>query len=176
MRSKKKKTANAVYCEKYRQKIQLKRLQSRSFDNKYRKNVTARQGLYRAKRKQQQQLPISSSTDTVTRNQLRKIEGVQRRRQNTAKFKLEIDQLTNENKKLEKENKKLKAQLASLTISSEQAITSSTTAVTSSKFLFQHLSPNAKSRATARLMVDKQDLPRGSIESIRNNFGVNVCY
>src|SRR5690349_372658 len=103
MRSKrKKKNDNAVYCHKYRQKIQLKRLQSRNFDKKCRKSEATRKASYRAKKKQQQQqLPISSSsTNTTTRANLRKIEGLQRRRQNTTIFKLEIDKLQNSNKQL----------------------------------------------------------------------------
>ncbi|CAF4812289.1 unnamed protein product, partial [Rotaria sp. Silwood2] len=34
--------------------------------------------------------------------------------------------------------------------------------------------PNAKRRATARMAIRKQDLPRGSIESIRNKFDINL--
>ncbi|CAF2784202.1 unnamed protein product [Rotaria sp. Silwood2] len=90
MRAKKKKeNNNAAYCQRYRQKIQLKCLQSKNFDKEYRKYVAARQALYRAKKKQQQeQQPIQlTSTITVSRNDLRKDEGIQRRRQNTKKFK-----------------------------------------------------------------------------------------
>ncbi|CAF2418191.1 unnamed protein product [Rotaria sp. Silwood2] len=87
-RQNKNKNKNTTYCQRYRQKIQLKRLQSKSFDKKYRKIVPLRQALRRAKKKQQQQQKSmqSASTITISRNDLRKREGIQRRHQNTAKF------------------------------------------------------------------------------------------
>ena len=49
-----KKDKNAKYCQKYRQKVKLRRLQLRNFDKKYRKKEAIRKTSYRAKRKQQQ--------------------------------------------------------------------------------------------------------------------------
>jgi predicted RNase H-like nuclease (RuvC/YqgF family) len=170
---KKKKNNNAVYCYRYRQKIRLKRLRYKNFDKKCRKSGAARQALYRAKKKQQLSTP-STSTITTTRANLRKIEGLQRRRENTGKLKLEITELQNSNEQLENENKRLKAQLASLTLSSRQTITDSRTTVSPSRIFFQNLSPNSKQRATARMMVQKPNLPRGAVESIRNKFGIHV--
>ncbi|CAF4621317.1 unnamed protein product, partial [Rotaria sp. Silwood2] len=173
MRGKKKKdNNNATYCQRYRQKIQLKRLQSKPFDKNYRKYTAARQALYRAKKKQQQeQQPIqSTSTITVSRSDLRKGEGIQRRRQNTKKFKLEINKLQNSNKQLQMENKKLKEQLiclisssssssssttttTALSSSSKQSNADSTTITSPSTLLFQNLSPNAKRHAKARMVA-----------------------
>ena len=51
-----KKDKNAEYCQKYRQKVKLRRLQLRNFDKKYRKKEAIRNASYRAKRKQQQNL------------------------------------------------------------------------------------------------------------------------
>ncbi|CAF1551653.1 unnamed protein product, partial [Rotaria sordida] len=153
-----------------------------------------RQALYRAKKKQQQQQQSIQSTSTVTisRNDLRKREGLQRRRQNIAKFKLQIRQLQDANEKLQIENNQLKEKLISLTSSSSPMTTVTTTTPSSSlqpsneditpirsptspsTQFFQHISPNAKRRATARMMVDKSDLPRGSINSVRKKFGINL--
>ena len=102
----KKKSNNATYCQKYRQKLQLKRLQSKSFDKKFRKKVAMRQELWRLKKKQQQEQSIqSSSTVTMSRNDLRKCEGLQHRRQNIAKFKTQIRDLQDANGKLQIEKK-----------------------------------------------------------------------
>ncbi|CAF4638352.1 unnamed protein product, partial [Rotaria sp. Silwood2] len=188
---KKKDNNNATYCQRYRQKIQLKRLQSKPFDKNYRKYTAARQALYQAKKKQQQeQQPIqSTSTITVSRSDLRKGEGIQRRRQNTKKFKLEINKLQNSNKQLQMENKKLKEQLICLTSSSSSSTTTttlsssskqsnadSTTTISPSTLFFQNLSPNAKRHAKARMVAQNSDLPRGSNSSIRNKFGINLSH
>ncbi|CAF4296319.1 unnamed protein product, partial [Rotaria magnacalcarata] len=58
--------------------------------------------------------------------------------------------------------------------SSNQSNSNNTTTTSPSTLFFQHLSPNAKRRATARMMAHKIDLPRGTTRSIRNNFGINV--
>ncbi|CAF5048538.1 unnamed protein product, partial [Rotaria sp. Silwood1] len=151
-----------------------------SCDNKLRKKEASRKAVYRAKRKQQETVP-SASTTTISRNDLRKIESLQCRRQNTAKLKLEKDQLQNLNKQLQKENRKLKEQLVSLRLSlsssssPQETITNSAAAISPSKLFFQNVSPNPKRRATACMAIRKQDLPRGSLESIRNKFGINVC-
>lgn len=182
---KRKENNNATYCQRYRQKIQLKRLQSKQFDKKYRMYVAERQALHRSKKKQQQPMQ-SASTITLSRSDLRKREGIERRRQNTTKFKLEINKLQNSNKRLEIENKKLKEQLISLTSSSSSSTTTtlssssqqsnadSTVVKSPSTLFFQNLSPNAKRRATERIIIQKPDLPRGSIRSVRNKFGINV--
>ncbi|CAF1491194.1 unnamed protein product [Rotaria sp. Silwood1] len=193
MRGKKKKeNNNATYCQRYRQKIQLKRLQSKRFDKNYRKYTAARQALYRTKKKQQQEQQAiqPTSTITVSKSDLRKGEGIQRRRQNTKKFKLEINKLQNSNKQLQMENKKLKEQLICLTSSSSSSSSStttttlsssskqsnadSTTTISPSTLFFQNLSPNAKRHAKARMVAQNSDLPRGSNSSIRNKFGINV--
>ena len=180
MKSKKrKKKDNAVYCQIYREKVRLKRLQSRNFDRKYRKNEAARKAMYRAtkrEREQQQQSMAATSTVTTPKNDLRKIEGLQRRRQNTAKLKSKIINLENSTKQLQTENTRLKRKIVSLTSSAQQATTDDTTtpSPSPSKILLQNLSPNAKRRATARMMVQKPDMPRGSVKSIREKFGINV--
>lgn len=184
-----------MYCQKYRQKLQLKRLQSKNFDKKFRTKVAMRQKLYREKKKQQQQRQSIQSTSTVTmsKNDLRKREGLQHRRQNIAKSKVRIRQLQDDNEKLQIENNQLKEKLISLTSPSSSTTTVATTTqstpqpsnedttpitspITPTTLLFQHISPNAKRRATARMMVDKSDLPRGTIRSVRKKFGINVSY
>ncbi|CAF4441840.1 unnamed protein product, partial [Rotaria magnacalcarata] len=190
---KKKKSNNATYCERYRQKVQLKRLQCKRFDIVYRENVARRQALCRERKKQRQQPIKSTSVVTISRADLRKREGIQRRRQNTTQLKLEIDKLKDSNKQLQRENAKLKEQLNSFTSSSSQQSNSDSTTTTApsssssnqsnsnnttttspSTLFLQHLSPNAKRRATARMMAHKIDLPRGTTRSIRNNFGINL--
>ena len=113
---KKKKSNNATYCERYRQKVQLKRLQCKRFDIVYRENV--------ARKKQRQQPIKSTSVVTISRADLRKREGIQRRRQNTTQLKLEIDKLKDSNKQLQIENAKLKEQLNSFTSSSPSYLSS----------------------------------------------------
>ena len=83
-----KKDKNAEYCQKYRQKVKLRRLRSRNFDKKYRKKEAMRKAAYRAKRKQQQSLSIQASSDIpISRNDFRKRKGLQRRRQNIKRLK-----------------------------------------------------------------------------------------
>ncbi|CAF3378161.1 unnamed protein product [Rotaria sp. Silwood2] len=154
MPRRKQKSDNVIYCRKYRQKIQLKRLQSRNFDKKLRKKEASRKAVYRAKRKQQETVP-SASTTTISRNDLRKIEGLQRRRQNTAKLKLEKDQLQNSNKQLQKGNRKLKEQLASLRLS-----------LSSSSSPQETTTNSAATISPSKLFLSKQ--------SIRNKFGINL--
>ncbi|CAF1500514.1 unnamed protein product [Rotaria sp. Silwood1] len=75
------------------------------------------------------------------------------------------------------ENKKLKAQIINLSSSSptsQQTSLHSTSIVSPSKFFFQNVSLNAKRRATARMMVQKENLPSDGIVNIRNKFGINL--
>ncbi|CAF3809581.1 unnamed protein product [Rotaria magnacalcarata] len=181
MKLKKKKKTNAACCQKYRQKIKLKRLQSKHFDKKIRKKESTRKAMYRTKikqRQQQEQSILSTSTITISRNNLRKIEGRQRRRQNASKLKSDEEKLQDSNKKLENENRRLKAQLASLLISSSstppEATTGTRTTTSSSNFLFNNLSPGAKKRAAARMRREKQNLARGTMERVHNEFGINL--
>ncbi|CAF5173499.1 unnamed protein product, partial [Rotaria magnacalcarata] len=137
--------------------------------------------MYRTKikqRQQQEQSILSTSTITISRNNLRKIEGRQRRRQNASKLKSDEEKLQDSNKKLENENRRLKAQLASLLISSSstppEATTGTRTTTSSSNFLFNNLSPGAKKRAAARMRREKQNLARGTMERVHNEFGINL--
>ena len=74
----------------------------------------------------------------------------------------------------------MKAQLASLSMSSSstplETTTDTRTTTSSSKFLFNSLSPGAKKRVAARMRAEKQNLARGTMENVRNEFGINVCY
>jgi len=184
---------NAERCQKYRQKVQLKRLKNKRFDKKFRKKESTRKAKYREKVRQQQHeedIIPSASTAVASRSSLRKIEGQQRRRQNTAKLKSEKEKLQdsnknleNINKTLENENKKLKEPLASLTLLSSpqtiadgQTVTSTSSSSGSSNILLDNISPASKKRAAARIRMDKEDLPRGAVKQIRKEFGINVCY
>ncbi|CAF1307950.1 unnamed protein product, partial [Didymodactylos carnosus] len=72
---------------------------------------------WRAQAQQQQSIPSVCNTDTTTstqtRTELRKKEGPQRRRANTAKLKAENEHLMNVIRQLEDENKKLKTKISS---------------------------------------------------------------
>ena len=105
MKLKKRERSNAAYCQKYRQKIKLKRSQSKRFDKKIRKKESTRKAMYRTKIKQRQSRgpsTVSTSITTISRNDLRKIEGRQCRRQYTSKLKSDKEKLQDSNKKLEK--------------------------------------------------------------------------
>ncbi|CAF1622120.1 unnamed protein product [Didymodactylos carnosus] len=101
-----------VYDRNYKSKVKLKRLQSKRFDKRYRKKASERKAAWRARQKQSSQIP-STITITPNRSDLRKAEGIERRRRNTAKMKSENEKLLNKNRQLEKENKKLKGEIAS---------------------------------------------------------------
>ncbi|CAF1234143.1 unnamed protein product [Didymodactylos carnosus] len=95
----------------------------------------------------------------------------------TAKLKADNEHLMNVIRQLEDDNKKLKTKISSSLPSSEikKCGTSNSPApLPPSRILFNNLSPLAKQRATTRMMTQKEDLPRGSITSIRDRFGINL--
>ncbi|CAF5010042.1 unnamed protein product, partial [Rotaria sp. Silwood1] len=157
--------------QKYKMKINLKRLTSKSFDKKYRKKKAIYQAIYRRNKKQERldEQTTMSSTSSVTTDR-RKNEGQRRRRANINKLKNENTKLRERMLELEKEMKQLKSSSQSTNEDSlHETPTSSPT-----KLLISSLSPPAKKRATLRMMNRKEGLQRGTISSIRRKFGINL--
>ncbi|CAF1280652.1 unnamed protein product, partial [Didymodactylos carnosus] len=109
-----------------------------------------------------------------------------RRRQNTLKLKEENKQLRKTVPTLEQQSQRLR----SLSISSSSSTKSSPSPnskenkrkrkennnepISPSKLLLESLSPDARKRATLRMMDQKNQLSKGSITQVRNKFGINL--
>ena len=148
--------------EKYRQRIQTKRILSKQFDNDYRRKKALSQAKWR-RRKREEQHMSTSTTVPINECDLRKKEGQRRRRANISKLK-------NENVELRNTVRTLTNKIAKLRSSRSPASPQQS----SSKIFFDNVSPNAKQRTVLRIKDKKEDLPRGTSEQLRQKFGINI--
>lgn len=161
------------YDLKYRQKIQFKRVMSKTFDHEFKEKQNARQRKCRQRKKEAQQEATVALALPATKLDSRKAEGIKRRRVNTRKLKNDNEKLLNEVQQLQKENLKIKRLLSQK--DSEELSTVDTTPITSpAKLFIDNVSPRAKKRATKRLLDKKENLSRGSISKLRRKVGVNL--
>ncbi|CAF1506887.1 unnamed protein product [Adineta ricciae] len=121
-----------------------------------------------SKLKQQQQNTatptLSSGTGlTTTKSDLRKKEGLQRRRSNTSKLKKENADLRASIRHLTIENNKLK-------LSRQQT----PPRPSPTEILLDNISPSSKKRGILRIKDQKEYLPRGSARDFRKKLGVNL--
>lgn len=146
----------------------MKRLLSKSFDKKYRKQKAATQATYRRKTKQKRL--DEEKARSPTKQDLRKKEGNRRRRAN-------VNRLNNENIKLRERILGLEQEVKQLKLSSSvtnEASSPETPATSPTKVLMSNFSPAAKNRATLRLTNNKEYLQRGTISAVRRKFGINL--
>ncbi|CAF1477301.1 unnamed protein product [Adineta steineri] len=148
----------------YRQRIKVKRIISKQFDQGYKTKKASSQAKWRQKKKEEQQSTTSTPrTSTSNSNDLRKKEGQRRRRANLLKLTNENNQLRETVRTLTKEIKKLRAS-RSLTPPHDSP----------TKVVFDNISPSAKQRAASRIIDKKESLSRGSSYEIRRKFGINL--
>ena len=163
------KMKQAQYDKRRHKKIKRKRSLDKIFDKEYKQKQALRQRKRRDKLKQQQQqhtvTPTLSpgSSSITTKSDLRKKEGLQRRRSNTLKLKQENADLRASIRQLTIENNKLK-------VSRQQ--TPSRPSPT--KILLDNISPSSKKRGILRIKDQKEHLLRGSAEDFRKKLGVNL--
>lgn len=162
------KKKQAQYDKRRYKKIKMKRSLDKTFDKEYKQKQTLKQRERRNKLKQQQSNTLTAtlppvSTSTTTKNDLRKQEGLQRRRANTLKLKKENANLRESIRQLTIENNELK--------DSRQQTPPRQSPI---KILLDNISPSSKKRAILRVKDRKEDLPRGSGEDFRQKFGINL--
>ncbi len=157
------KVASNFRTKKYRQRIQIKRVQSKQFDKEYKRKKAASQATWRQKKKEQEQFKVSTPKLVSTNvNDLRKNEGQRCRRANSSKLKNENTELRKIIQNLTKEISKLRTSRSSTPPPPQSP----------SKIFFDNVSPNAKKRAVLRLK--DEDLPQGTPRQIRDKFGINI--
>ncbi|CAF1379185.1 unnamed protein product [Rotaria sp. Silwood1] len=183
------------YDRKYYQKSQYKRFKSELFNSEYIRKQNARQQKCRRLKAEAQQTSINTTESTTAtaevpsdaaksitataqspstvRTNLRRTEGIRRRRAYTRKMKNENEKLSNEINVLRKQNLKLKKAL-SQQHSEDIEKDDETPTVSPTKLFLKNVSPRAKKRATKRLIDKKQQLPRGSVSKFRLKLGINL--
>ncbi|CAF1231154.1 unnamed protein product [Rotaria sp. Silwood1] len=183
------------YDRKYYQKSQYKRFKSELFNSEYIRKQNARQQKCRRLKAEAQQTSINTTESTTAtaevpsdaaksitataqspstvRTNLRRTEGIRRRRAYTRKMKNENEKLSNEINILRKQNLKLKKAL-SQQHSEDIEKDYETPTVSPTKLFLKNVSPRAKKRATKRLIDKKQQLPRGSVSKFRLKLGINL--
>ncbi|CAF1628331.1 unnamed protein product, partial [Didymodactylos carnosus] len=144
---------------RYKNKIRVKRILSKTFDRDFKRKKALQQRKWRSTRQQKQAASSSSLPDlptTEAKSVLRKKEGKKRRRAKARKVKQELQALRDTVQRLAKENKNLRAGRC------ETPPPQLPTAL-----FLDNVSPSAKRRATNRLRDTKDDLARGSQSALR---------
>jgi Flp pilus assembly protein CpaB len=143
--------------QKYKKKIKLKRLLSKTFDKGYNKKKAIAQATYRRNKKQK--LNEQTITTSSLATDLRKKEGERRSRVNTKTLKIENMKFRERILELEKEMKQLNLSLRSINENSPHE----TPTLSPAKLLMSNLSPSAKKRVKLRIMNRKENLRRGKV-------------
>lgn len=163
------KTKSIERVRRHRQKIKIKRIRSKMFDEQCKRKIALIQQKWRKNKQQKQQQNIETATlsslapTTTTASDLRKKEGLRRRRTNISKLRNENEQLHETIRQLTIENKRLE------TLQSQTSSRPSPT-----KLLLDNISSSAKKRAIIRLKEQKEHLQRGSACDLTQKFGINL--
>ncbi|CAF0927292.1 unnamed protein product [Adineta ricciae] len=158
--------------EKYRRKTQLKRLQSKVFNAKFKADQNSRQRKCRQRKKEAQTETASATMLPSAQTGLRTVEGAKRRRANTKKLRDENEKLLKEVKKLKNENAEMKKILSEQRLGITNTV-DTTPALSPTKLLIGNVSPAVKRRAKRRLLDEKENLPRGSVSKLKK-LGINL--
>ena len=158
---------NVCYEKSYRQRKKIQRIQSKKFDKECKKKKAQSQAKWRLKKKQQQiaplPTPVLAPLTVSRRTDLRKVEGLKRRRQHLSQLNAQLEDLRQTVRQLSNENKKLK-----------RSRSMSPPRPSPTTLLLSNVSPLAKRRATDRAKEKKDLLSRGSQRDFRTTFGINL--
>ncbi len=148
----------------------MNRLISKAFDKDCRKRKAINQATYRRNKKHKRLNEQATRSSSPVKKDLRKKEGHRRRRANINKLKDENMKLRERIFDLEQQVKQLKLPLPVI----NEPSSPETPTLSPTKVLISILSPAAKTRATLRMINEKENLPRGTISAVRRKFGINL--